>query len=159
MGSKISVCIVALCAACLASGALSAAEEPDQQGDLAAIEAAARDYIDGWYEGDAERMGRGLHPDLRKRSFRELPGGGQIVSDLTYTTMVAYTKKGFGTKSKKEGQVNQVKILDVSPTIASVKTVSPEFIDYLHLAKVDGQWRIVNVLWEPTPEARAAKKH
>ncbi len=159
MGSKISVCIVVLCAACLASGALSAAEAPDQQGELAAIEAAARDYIDGWYEGDAERMARGLHPDLRKRSFRELPGGGQIVNDLTYTTMVAYTKKGFGTKSKKEGQVNKVKILDVSPTIASVKTVSPEFIDYLHLAKVDGQWRIVNVLWEPTPEARATKKH
>ncbi len=158
MGSRITLCFVLVCAACLAPGGLSAAELPDQGTEFAAIEAAVRDYIDGWYEGDADRMARGLHPDLRKRSFRQLPGGGQVVHDLTYTTMVAYTMEGFGAKSKKEGQVNEVKILDVSPTTASVKTVSPEFIDYLHLAKVDGQWRIVNVLWEPTPEALAAKK-
>ena len=158
MRPKLMACVVLVCAACLALPSSSAAGEKDNGGELAAIEAAARDYIDGWYEGDAERMARGLHPDLRKRSFRELPGGGLVINDLSYTTMVAYTKKGFGTKSKQEGQVNEVKILDVSDTIASVKTVSPEFIDYLHLAKADGEWRIVNVLWEPTPEARAAKQ-
>lgn len=158
MRSQLTVCIVLLCSMSLATAGLTASEIPDQKTELVAIEAAVRDYIDGWYEGDAERMARGLHPDLRKRSFRDLPGGGQVVNDLTYSTMVAYTSKGFGARSKKEGQVNAVKILDVSPTTASVKTVSPEFIDYLHLAKTDGQWRIVNVLWEPTPEARAAKK-
>ncbi len=158
MGSIYRHGVALICIACLCGVGAGATETTDQETEIAAIEAAVRDYIDGWYEGDAERMARGLHPDLRKRSFRELPGGGQVVHDLTYATMVAYTKEGFGSRSKKDGQINHVKILDVSPTTASVKTVSPEFIDYLHLAKVDGRWRIVNVLWEPTPEARAAKK-
>ena len=152
------VFLALVCAATIAPVALAAGEADGREGEVAAIEAAVRDYIDGWYDGDAERMARGLHPDLRKRSFRELPGGAQVVNDLTYTTMVAYTEQGFGKKSKKDGQVNQVEILDVSPTTASAKSVSPEFIDYLHLAKVDGRWRIVNVLWEPTPEARAARQ-
>lgn len=142
----------------LTAGAPAMAGEAEDTAERAAIEAAARDYIDGWYEGNAERMARGLHPDLRKRSFGEIPDGGTVIRDLTYSTMVAYTRAGFGKQSKREGQVNQVTILDVSPTTASVKTVSPEFIDYLHLAKVDGRWRIVNVLWEPTPEARAARE-
>jgi hypothetical protein len=63
--------------------------------------------------------------------------------------MVEYTRLGGGTKSHKEGQVNEVIILDVLTETASVKTISPEFIDYIHLAKINGQWRIVNVLWEP----------
>ncbi|HEX6315687.1 MAG TPA: nuclear transport factor 2 family protein, partial [Gemmatimonadaceae bacterium] len=35
--------------------------------DSAAIRAAALDYIEGWYEGNAERMERALHPELAKR--------------------------------------------------------------------------------------------
>jgi hypothetical protein len=62
--------------------------------------------------------------------------------------MVEYTAMGVGKKSKKEGQVNDVIILDVSPRTASAKSISHQFIDYIHLAKINGQWRIVNVLWE-----------
>lgn len=158
MESKFLLGVLLLSIAGLVPAGSSATETNDLDVERVNIEAAVRDYIDGWYDGDADRMARGLHPDLRKRSFRDLPGGGQVVNDLTYTTMIAYTEKAFGAKSKKEGQINLVEILDVSPTIASAKSVSPEFIDYLHLAKVDGKWRIVNVLWELTPEARAAKK-
>jgi hypothetical protein len=35
--------------------------------DSAGIRAAALDYIEGWYEGNAERMERALHPELAKR--------------------------------------------------------------------------------------------
>jgi hypothetical protein len=34
--------------------------------------------------------------------------------------------------------------------MAAVRAKSVAFVDYLQLAKVDGQWKIVNVLWEPT---------
>jgi len=42
----------------------------------------------------------------------------------------------------------EVTILDVSDSIASAKVVSEPFVDYLHLAKLDGRWSIVNVLYE-----------
>ena len=29
-----------------------------------------------------------------------------------------------------------------------LKAVAEEYVDYLHLAKHNGQWKIVNVLWE-----------
>ena len=45
----------------------------------------------------------------------------------------------------------------MAPSMAAVKTVSPEYIDYLQLAKINGQWRIVNVLWEAVPKPAAAE--
>lgn len=41
--------------------------------DSAAIKQTALDYIEGWYEGNAERMERALHPDLAKRIGKRLP--------------------------------------------------------------------------------------
>ena len=32
-----------------------------------AIRATVSDYIEGWFDGDAERMERALHPELAKR--------------------------------------------------------------------------------------------
>jgi hypothetical protein len=37
---------------------------------------------------------------------------------------------------------------------ASVKVIASEWIDYLHMAKVNGQWVIVNVLWELKPKEK-----
>ena len=34
------------------------------------ITAAALDYVEGWFDGDADRMRRALHPDLVKRRLR-----------------------------------------------------------------------------------------
>jgi hypothetical protein len=36
------------------------AETPPPSPDQAAVERAVRDYIDGWYEGNADRMARAL---------------------------------------------------------------------------------------------------
>jgi hypothetical protein len=124
------------------------AEEKAATDEKVLIERAIRDYIDGWYEGSAERMERALHPDLTKRRVVTLPSGGEILNTVSADTMVAYAGMGVGKKSKQEGQVNEVIILDVSPQTAAAKSVSHEYIDYLHLAKVNGEWRIVNVLWE-----------
>lgn len=117
--------------------------------ERSSIEKAARDYIDGWYEGDAERMQRALHPDLAKRRVEVLSNDRAVLSTVSADAMVEYTRMGVGKKSYREGQVNEVTILDVSGISASVKTVSHQFVDYLHLAKLNGEWRIVNVLWMP----------
>lgn len=146
-----SVAIKLVIAACLAAGlsyALSARAGEGSAEDRAAIEATARDYVDGWYEGDAERIARALHPDLTKRRVVALPDGSEVLNTLSQSNMVTYTKAGYGKKNKKEGQHNEVIILDVMSNTASVKTITHEFIDYIHMAKINGQWRIVNVLWE-----------
>lgn len=119
------------------------------ESERAAIEAAVRDYIDGWYEGDAERMERALHPDLAKRVVRKLASGGEFLNTVSASNMVAYTAASFGKGKLPEGYVNQVKILEATERIAMVRTESPDFVDYIHVAKIAGTWKIVNVLWEP----------
>jgi hypothetical protein len=137
--------------------AMAQAQTPAAVDEKAAIEQTVRDYIDGWYEGNAERMARALHPDLAKRVFATLPDGSMVLQGVTADTMVAYTKAGFGKKKARPGQKNEVFVLDVSETIATAKSISPDFIDYIHLAKVDGRWRIVNVLWRPVPQKETPK--
>lgn len=141
--------LFALVLSCLLAASATFAAGSAPSDESAAIEATARDYIDGWYEGDAERMARALHPDLAKRTIRPLPNGRGFLQTLSSTNMVEYTGAGFGKESKKDGQTNQVIILDQLSVSASVKTISYQFIDYLHLAKINGEWKIVNVLWEP----------
>ena len=43
---------------------------------------------------------------------------------------------------------NQVKILDVYHRIATVKLLSDNWVEYLHLIKLDGKWSIINLLWQ-----------
>ena len=47
-----------------------------------------------------------------------------------------------------QDRVKEVVILDVSGDLASVKAFMHGWIDYIHLARTDGRWVIVNVLWQ-----------
>jgi len=121
----------------------------EDEKENAAIKQAALDYIEGWYEASAERMDLALHPDLNKKGVQLIPKTGKtILSHLSKTNMVEYTRAGAGKNEEKKSKV-EVVILDVFKNTASVKTVTPDFVDYLHLVKSEGQWKIVNVLWEP----------
>ena len=127
---------------------LFASDEKNIEADKAAIKQAALGYIEGWYDGDAERMEGALHPDLTKRGVQTHPKTDRtILSYATASMMVEFTRAATG-KMPKEQQKNEIIILDVFKNTASVKAVSVNFVDYLHLAKCNGKWVIVNALWE-----------
>jgi hypothetical protein len=120
--------------------------------DKAAIRQAALDYIEGWYDGNAERMERSLHADLAKRIVRTNDRGQSQLQQMTAMGLVQGVKRGGGKDTPKDKQQKDVTILDVFGNAAAVKIVASEWIDYLHLAKFNGQWVIVNVLWELKPQ-------
>ena len=120
--------------------------------DAAAIKQTALDYIEGWYEGNAERMEKALHPDLAKRIVRTNPQNGRSgLGQMSAMSLVQGTRAGGGKDTPKEKQQKDVTILDVFENAASVKVVASDWIDYLHIAKFNGHWVIVNVLWEMKP--------
>ena len=123
-----------------------------QSTNEAAIKQTALDYIEGWYEGNAERMERALHPELAKRIVRTNQQGNSRLDQMGAMTLVQFTKRGGGKNTPKEKQIKEVTVLDVYENAASVKVVANEWIDYLHMAKFNGQWVIVNVLWELKPQ-------
>ena len=106
--------------------------------DRDAIKATALDYIEGWYEGNAERMERSLHPDLAKRIVNTNPQGRSQLSQMSAMGLVQGVKRGGGKDTPKEKQQKDVTILDVFGNAASVKVVASDWVDYLHVAKFNG---------------------
>jgi hypothetical protein len=123
--------------------------------DEAAIRQTALDYIEGWYEGDSERMERAMHPELAKRIVHTNQQNGRSRLDqMSAMTLVQGVRRGGGKTTPKEKQQRDVTILDVYQNAASVKIIASDWVDYLHVAKFNGRWVIVNVLWELKPGAK-----
>ena len=137
----------------LASAAHAQSTVPNA--DAAAIRQTALDYIEGWYEGNPERMERALHPELAKRIVRTNPQNNQSRLDqMSAMSLVQGTRRGGGRNTPKERQQKDVTILDVYEGVASVKVIASDWIDYLHMARFNGRWVIVNVLWELKPNTK-----
>src|ERR1044071_3857028 len=77
---------------------LFAAEARAQNGaDTAAIKQAALDYIEGWYEGNAERMERSLHPELAKRMVQtDAKSGVSRLNQMSAMSLAQGTRAGGG---------------------------------------------------------------
>ena len=121
--------------------------------DSAAIRATALDYVEGWYAGDAARMAKSLHPDLAKRIVRNNAEGVSQLGHQGAETLIGYTKNGGGKNTPPAQQIKDVKILDIFRGTASVRAEMSGWIDYMHIAKWNGEWKIVNVLWETKPRS------
>jgi len=61
--------------------------------------------------------------------------------------MVGYTREGGGSERPAREKVFEVEVMDVFRYIATVKVSSYPYMDYLHVAKMDGRWWIVNCLY------------
>lgn len=124
----------------------------------AAIKKPALDYIEGWYEGNAARMESALHPELAKRAvIMDQATGHNRLDSMSAMTLVQYTRAGGGSKVPKDKQQKDITILDRFNNAAVVKVVATEWIDYLEEAKINGEWKIINVLWEIKPDSELAK--
>jgi Putative lumazine-binding len=120
--------------------------------DSAAIRVTALDYVEGWYEGNATRMAKAVHPELVKRIVvSDTTTKRSVIQNMGASALVNGTRHGYGRSTAKERQQKDVTILDIYGNAATVKSTMADWIDYMHLAKVDGRWVIVNVLWEQKP--------
>ncbi len=112
--------------------------------DVELIKKTALNYVEGWYEADKERMAAALHPKLAKRGI----SASEEIYDVDRDWMIDATERGRGRIDEPSTGKREIVILDRSAAIATVKLVSNQFNDYLHLLKVEGEWKIINALWE-----------
>jgi hypothetical protein len=134
---------------------LAASAGAQSAADSAAIRSTALDYVEGWYEGNADRMAKALHPELVKRIVvSDTATGRSVVQNMGASALVNGTRHGYGKETPKDRQQKDVRVLDIYGNAASAKAVMADWIDYMQLAKVDGRWVIVNVLWERKPTAK-----
>ena len=116
--------------------------------DAEEIKRTVLDYVEGWYEGSSDRMNRALSQYLAKRRVVS----SEEIWEVNKGWMVEATGNGKGRIDSPERGRKDIIILDRTATMASVKVVSEKFVDYLHLAKPDGAWVIVNALWDFLPD-------
>jgi hypothetical protein len=119
--------------------------------DSAAIRETAMNYMMGWYTGDADRMGRALHPDLAKRIVNTDSTGASRLSSMGADRLIEGTRRGYGKETPADQRQADALILDIFGNTASVRGTMHSWIDYMHMARWNGKWVIVNVLWEMKP--------
>jgi len=120
--------------------------------DRAAVQQAALDYVEGIYTTDTARIERSVHPLLTKRGFWRdtvtAPWGPQTT--MTYDQLIALTKT-WNADKKRDTTIKRVDVFDVLDQTATAKVTAMWGIDYLHLAKYDGRWKIINIVWQGHP--------
>jgi hypothetical protein len=139
--------ILLILAVCAGSPGTPAAEKAGDAGDAAAIEAAVRDYIEGWFTSDEQRMKRALHPNLFKVTVRTTRDGEAEYLDVMeaeYLTLLSGRNHDW-VKDKKG--LLELKIIYQDERIAVVHAVSTGFYDVCGLVKLNGEWKILQVLW------------
>jgi hypothetical protein len=108
-----------------------------------AVEAAVRDYFEGWFDADVGRMDRALHPDLVKRRAADELGA------TTKERMLALTSEGAG---REDGADRRLEIVvdEVYGDIATARVDSAVYREYVHLVRTCDGWKIANALWRST---------
>ena len=114
-----------------------------------AIAAVAQNYMDAYYTADSARMQKTLHPDFHKRTLRTVNGRTEISED-TVQSMVEGVRLGSGKEIPPAERVQKIEVLDVYRDAASVKVVTGRWIDYMHLSKLNGEWRVLDVVLQYT---------
>ena len=110
--------------------------------DPSLISATVRDYIEGYYAGDAARMERTLHPHYLKHIIH----GAIPMRETTGPQMIGNVRAEGIPNLEASQRTEQITVLDISGEIASAKLVTPGWTDYLTLSKSDGAWKILSVV-------------
>jgi hypothetical protein len=119
--------------------------------EASVVVATALDYFEGWFDGDTGRMERALHPELAKRSLRQVDRDSPELRTVTTDQMLAWTAEGEGKSDDPGGDRRiDVEVVDLYGNIASVVVRTPVYREYLHLVRKGEGWKIVNALWHWT---------
>jgi flavin-binding protein dodecin len=113
----------------------------------AGIVAAVLDYFEGWFDGDAARMERALHPALAKRG---LDNGAGTLDETSAEQMIDAAARGIGRARDPGDRKIQIEVVDVHGAIASATVRSAVYREYVHLVRTPDGWKILNALWDWT---------
>lgn len=120
--------------------------------DSAAVRDAALDYVNAIYNADTSLVYRSVRPELAKRGYF-LPRNSTAYANepMTFKELVDVARTWNAAKKDTSTWPKEVRILDLLNQTASAKVTARWGVDYMHLAKYDGRWMIVNILWQSPP--------
>jgi prophage antirepressor-like protein len=124
--------------------------EPKSSTDKQQIERAILNYVEGVYEADTAKIYESVSPFLAKRGYY-LRDNQLREATMTFDQLVALTKRWNQNQEITAATPKKITVFDILDKTASAKVEAKWGIDYFHLAKINGKWTIVNVLWQDYP--------
>ena len=124
------------------------------QEDHEAVTSAITDYVEGLYLVDSTRIERSVDSTLRKLGYWYNKKEGKYADNLpmTYNQLVRLAARWNSDGDQvDENSPKKIDIYDINSKTASAKLTAAWGIDYFHLGKVNGQWKIFNVMWQSMP--------
>lgn len=117
------------------------------------VKAAIEDYVLALYNVEPERIARSVDTTLHKIGYYDHNGKDYNHVPMTYQQLYDLSSKW----NKKGNQANskspkEIEIYEVHNKTASAKLTAQWGIDFMHLSKVDGRWKIINIMWQSKPK-------
>ena len=122
-----------------------------QKSDKDLVTKACINYLEGFYEGNTDKLKASLQPTLNKFGFwksdKTKKYGKKI--PMTFEGALKFAKDVEARKNyAKKGAPKKVEILDLQDKIAVVKVTAYWGIDYMFLSKQGDSWMIEQVIWQ-----------
>lgn len=118
--------------------------------DQEAVRQAAVNYVTAVYESKPELIEASVHPQLTKHGFMRQPDGTYKQGLMTYAQLLDVARN-WNKDRKRDTSIKEVQVLDVLDQTATAKIRASWGIDYMQLAKFDGTWKIINIVWQTPP--------
>jgi hypothetical protein len=118
--------------------------------DREAVERAVEDYVEALYDVKPELSERSVHPALQKLGCWRPDGADAYGTPGVMTFEQLRDLAGHWNKDGRE-LTYDIQLLDVLDVTASAKLTADWGVDHMHLIKRDGQWKIVQILWQSHP--------
>jgi hypothetical protein len=123
-----------------------------------AVTSISRDYCIGFYQIDGDKVQSTCHPALSKRSVEhaQLSNGDTFdyLSQITWEEINILGQNfnkhwGFDETARCE-----IEVYEIRGNIAAAKMTGSVWFDYFHLMRVNGEWSIVNIMYESLDRSR-----
>jgi putative lumazine-binding protein len=118
--------------------------------DTELVRQAALNYVTAVYESKPELIEQSVHPQLTKHGFMRQNDGTYKQGQMTYAQLLDVARN-WNKDRKRDTSIKEVQVLDVLDQTATAKVRAAWGIDYMQLAKFDGTWKIINIVWQTPP--------
>lgn len=123
-----------------------------QDTDRQAVEKAILNYVESVYEADTTKAFESVAKFLSKRGYFTTKTGEAKEATMSFEQLIRLVKRWKNTQTITPESPKKITIYEVLDKTASAKLEALWGIDYFHLAKIEGKWMIVNVLWQDPPK-------
>lgn len=147
--------IVALALALSLSVSAGRESASTREAEREAVERAVRDYVEAIYQTKPELIERSVHPALEKIGMYRPDQSTtyRLPSKMTFEQLRDLAANWNKDGSQGKDLTYEVEVREVMDMTASARLGAKWGVDHMHLAKSDGRWKIVQILWQSHPPA------